>query len=106
MLRQFSLRFFYLPLLLVVLALPSCAQGGGPAPGASASAALPPLYVRWTNTGTGEPYCLFTFVHGNGKPWYTTPGMLTANGFEKGYFVPRDKQAWIGPGQSTPWTDL
>jgi hypothetical protein len=62
--------------------------------------------VRWTNTGSGEPYCLFTFVHRNGKPSYATPGMLSANGFDKSHRVPRDLKTWIGPGQSTPWSDI
>jgi hypothetical protein len=66
----------------------------------------PQIYVRWTNTGSGEPYCLYGFVHRNARPSYARPGMLTKAGFDRSIRVPKDKSQWIGPGESSAWGNL
>lgn len=66
----------------------------------------PQIYVRWTNTGSGDPYCLWTFVHRNRAPYYANAGMLGATGFSKSFFVTPDQKKWVGPGQNTPWSNL
>ena len=69
----------------------------------------PQGYVRFTNLGNAgqEPYCLWVFIRRMQPPvWYATPGIFSAAGFDGGHYVPPQRDKWLAPGDSTPWTKL
>lgn len=65
----------------------------------------PQGYLRFTNRSEGQaPFCLWLFVRRHQPPvYFAVPGMLSTAGLSGSYYVPEDKEKWLGPGQASPW---